>query len=318
MALGHLIIGNGIVAQYTALKLHQLGFSVRVVGEGVPFERFLLLHESGYRALEQVLPQVPAYPLQGIKAYWKGTIRWERPFYRWNLRLGTISYHRLWHLLAEELQQHRIPVLPHRIARIDEHQGQALTEDGQVLSANKIYLTVPHPEFVQRHPPVWSYVHPKDLWMGWVNQAGRHQWAYQWQNTEGYALLIPMHDRYVYVATDAAVARQLSQKCYVPVPQKWLPLKLRSHWYWQRQFDKIILVGDAARRMHPHTGLGLNDALRQLTHLPRYPTLSDRLRDLTLLLGGIILEACWGRKSWCIPWTYRMFALPALRQWFWA
>ncbi len=312
----NIVIGNGIVGQFLALKLYSLGKQVTLVGKGVPFERFLLIHECGFRALESIVEQIPVFHLNGIKAFWEGNIRWTLPFDQWRLRLGTITYHHLWKILQEELQTRNIPIIESHVIRLYEQTGTIVLENNQVIKGNNISLTVPLNEFTNRHKPTLTYRHSKPLYMGWTEMPAHHHWAYQWQSKLGYSLLIPMREKYVFVTTDPENANELSQICEIPLPNSWIKLPLQSHWYLKRQYGKVTLVGDAARRMHPHTGLGLNDTLRQISK--KQISFTHKLKDFSLFIGGIFLENCWGRRKWCLPITYKMFSMKLIRNWFWA
>ncbi len=285
-----IITGRGALALFAARKARQVGFSPLIVGTGRPFERFLLLHENALRALENVLGMAPGHPLRGVRVLDAGLREVRRlDFQRAGLRLHAMRYSALLALLEEG---DTADIVEAGMDCIDP-AGRVVLTDGRELSAPMVVNTVaglaPRRRLRVRHR--------KTFRMGFIDRAPDDTWAVQINDAGTYAIIIPFGDDAAVVSSGNAAPLQGLLGASAD-GLAFRQLRLESWCGWRIRQGRILHVGEALRRVHPHTAQGLNRALDTVATIFDGGSLwRERMHDCLIWAGGILLDGIWGGPS---------------------
>jgi 2-polyprenyl-6-methoxyphenol hydroxylase-like FAD-dependent oxidoreductase len=284
-----IIVGRGAVALFAARKARQKGLSVLVAGTGEPAERFLLLHENALRVLEAAYGAAPGHPLRGVRVL-DARLRPVRDihFARHGLRLHAM---RLSALLAIMRERHDAESLDARVVALDGG-GLVTLEDGRRLKARHMVLNTAGGflrSWLRRR-------HAKAFRMGFIERPPERDWALQINDRGSYAVIVPFgEDAAVVSSGDEAPLRRLLESGGLAKMPALSPVALETWCALRRRQGRIVHVGEAARRVHPHTAQGLNRALDTVDALLEGRRMwPEILHDCLMWTGGLLLDALWG------------------------
>ncbi len=286
-----IITGRGPLALFAARRALLAGRMPLVVGTGRPFERFLLLHENALRVLERAYGAVPGHALQGVRVLDAALAE----IGRLRFREAGLRLHAMRHsaLMAWLEARHAAPLLKARIRQLDP-AGRVILEDGRVLAARRVVNTAaalaPRPALRVRHRKVFR--------MGFIDHVPDADWVVQINDAGTYAIVIPFGDDAAVVsAGDMAPLRRLLGG-NAPVDAAFTALELETWCGWRWRQGRIVHVGEAARRVHPHTAQGLNRALDAVdAFFAGRASWRERMHDCVVWAGGLLLDAIWGGPS---------------------
>ncbi len=288
-----IIAGRGALAMFAAQRARQAGLKPLVVGSGRPFERFLLLHENALRVLEAAFGTAPGHPLRGVRVLDRslGDIR-RLDFARRGLRLHAMRHSALLDWL-ERRSSSGVPVIDAEIATLSPN-GALTLRDGRTFRAGRMVLNTvaalaPRRRLRVRHRKVFR--------MGFITGPPEQDWVVQINDRSTYAILVPFGaDAAVVSSGDPAPLFDFLGMEKKDLPLATLKLETWCGWSWQQ--GRIVHVGEAVRRVHPHTAQGLNRALDAIDALfAGRSLLREKMHDCLVWAGGVLLDAIWGGPS---------------------
>ncbi len=282
-----IILGQGALALFAARKVLMKGEKALVIGEGVPFDRFLLLHENALRRLERVYGSAPGHPLTGVKVL----NRHLEPlkflsFADYGLRLHAMRYSAL---LEWMRPWHEAEAITARVASLDG-EGRVRLADGRTFSARKMVINT----IAAFNRPRLRFRHRKVFRMRFLQTDVAQDAVLQINDAGCYAAIVPFGDEAAVVSSgDETPLRALLGESVMKTPvmelhlETWCGLIMRQ--------GRVVHVGEAFRRVHPHTGQGLNRALDTIDALLEGRGLArERIYDCLMWAGGIALDLSWG------------------------
>ena len=283
-----LIVGNGALALFAAHKARQKGHSALIIGAGEPFERFLLLHENALRVLERNFGQAPGHALRGVRVLNRRLepLR-ELAFSARGLRLHAMRYSALLNFLRRQV---KADVLPARVSAISE-QGALQLPDGRCLLARLMVVNTAA-GFVR---PRLRWRHRKIFRMGFIHDPPEREWAVQINDAGTYAIIVPFGAEAAVVSSGDVwpLARYLKRDV---ADIGFEELKLETWCGWPMRQGRVVHVGEAIRRVHPHTAQGLNRALDAIDALfEGRGLMREQALDCLMWAGGVLLDAVWGK-----------------------
>ena len=295
-----IIIGAGALALYASRVARRKGFSVLRIGAGRPFERFLLLHENALRLLEKHYGTAPGHPLVGIKVLDKDL----KPlrtlsFAAHGLRLHGMRYTALHALLrrhdeAETLATRAAAVSPDATVRLEDGREHR----ARVMALNTAGgFTRPWPRFTHR----------KVFRMRFLRTDVCTDYVLQINDAGTYAAIVPVGGGEAAVVTsgDEAPARALVGEAMEAVQAQ--ELRLQTWCGWKLRQGRLFHIGEAARRVHPHTTQGLNRALDTIDAIFEGDgLLREKVYDCLMWAAGVGLDLSWGTSPFLRDVTYRL------------
>lgn len=283
-----IIVGNGALALFAAHKARQKGLTALMVGQGAPFERFLLLHENALRVLEGNFGEAPGHALRGLKALNRALAPVRRlDFARYGLRLHAMRHTALTDFLRARVETEALRA---RVAALDAARGVARLADGGELRARRMVVNTAA-GFVR---PRLRWRHRKVFRMGFIRNPPERDWAVQINDAGTYAVIVPFGAEAAVVSSGdmAPLARYLRQDL---ADIDFMELKLQTWCGLGMRQGKVVHVGEAIRRVHPHTAQGLNRGLDAIDALFEGKGLArERLHDCLMWAGGVLLDLTWG------------------------
>ena len=287
------ITGRGALALFAAHRSRQAGLRPLVIGRGRPFERFLLLHENALRVLEATFGTAPGHALQGVRVLDLSLAEIRRlDFARRGFRLHAMRYTALLDWLEAAVAP-EMPVIDAEIAAISP-EGLVTLKDGRRFRARRLVVNTvaalaPRRRLRVRHRKVFR--------MGFIADPPERDWAVQINDRGSYAIIVPFGaDAAVVSSGDAAPLKRLLGARWDGLSMAELHLETWCGWRWRQ--ERIVHVGEAVRRVHPHTAQGLNRALDALDALFAGGALKrEKVHDCLVWVGGVLLDAVWGGPS---------------------
>ena len=297
-----IVIGAGALALFAARRAQRAGLSVLRVGQGTPFERFLLLHENALRALEGNYGEAPGRPLRGIRVLDSGL----RPLHTLDLAARGLRLHGLrYSALLDFLHHHdKAQVLDTRVESLAP-EGAVRLADGHVLRAHEMVVNTA--VSLRRRRPWLHHAHAKAFHLGFVPAVVDAEHVVQVNDAGTYAIIVPIPGGESALACSgdiAPVERLFGCSLAAHIGP---PVKLASWCHGPMRRGRVVHVGEAQRRMHPHTGQGLNRALAVIDALFEGRGLRrEWWLDCTYVLGGLVLDAIWGHHPRLRDLTYAL------------
>ncbi len=282
------IVGRGALAVFASIEARRRGLEAVRVGTGLPFERFLLLHENALRILERTCGKAVGHPLKGIRVLDRHLrcLR-EVSFSRYGLRLHAMRYT---DLLAFLRELDDTPEVEGRVVAL-ERDGIVRLEDGRTFRARRMVVNTAGGFAGAAR---LRFRHRKVFRTGFVDHCPDPDRVVQINDAGTYAAIVPF-------GTEAAIAcsgdTEPLERLFGGDPglagfrdlrlETWCGTKLRQ--------GKVVHVGEALRRVHPHTGQGLNRALDTVDAIFAGDGLfRERLYDCLMWTGGVMLDLAWG------------------------
>ena len=295
----YIIVGSGALARFAAFKSAQKGFSTLRIGSGLPFDRFLILHENALRNFERNFGSTFGHPLHGLKVLDKKLKAYRNfDFRKYDTRLHSARYSKLLEYIASHDQAAHIEA---KVSEIHA-DGTLLSSDGQKFTARKAIINTAK-GFAK---PQFRFRHKKEFHMAFASLDFDREWVWQINDRGSYAAVVPFENEFALVYSGD------------PSPLFQLPgirgkeirfQRLRFETYYSSRYvqGKVFHCGEAIRRMHPHTGQGLNRGLDTLDAYFEGKKLGkEKGYDFALFLGGIMLDKSWGNNRSLIRASYRL------------
>ena len=283
-----IVVGRGALALFASRKAAARGMSVLRVGDGVPFERFLLLHENALRILEREYGAPWGHPLRGIRVL----DRELRPlrdldFAAYGMRLHAMRYS----ALLERLRGHdRAEEIEARVAGLGR-DGMVRLSDGRLLRGRRMVVNT---AAGLASGAALRFRHRKVFRMGFLPDFGEDDQVVQINDAGTYAAIVPFGGEAAVVCSGdmAPLERLLGGRM---AGLAFRELRLETWCGLSHRDGRVRHVGEAARRVHPHTGQGLNRALDTVDALfEGRGMLRERVYDCLMWAGGIVLDLSWG------------------------
>ena len=302
-----IVIGAGALALFAARRAQRAGLTALRVGTGTPFERFLLLHENALRALERNYGAAPGRPLRGIRVLNADL----RPLRTLDVAAHGLRLHGLrYSALLDFLHRHdEVEAFDARVESLAP-DGAVRLADGRLLRARR--LVVNTAVSLRRGRPWLHHEHAKPFRLGFVPAVVDAEHVVQINDAGTYAIIVPMPgggegESALACSGDLAPVERLFGRPLAA--HLGPPVKLVSWCHGGMRQGQVVHVGEAQRRMHPHTGQGLNRALDVIDAL----FADGGLRrawwlDCAYVLGGLVLDAIWGRHPRLRDLTYALAA----------
>ena len=281
------IVGRGALAVFASIAARRRGLETVRIGTGLPFERFLLLHENALRILERTCGEAAGHPLKGIHVLDRNLepVR-EMSFSRYGLRLHAMRYSALLAFLRERDDTSEVEG---RVVAL-EPDGVARLEDGQEFRARRMVVNTAA-GFTR---PRLRFRHRKVFRTGFMDHCPDPDRVVQINDAGTYAAIVPF-------GTEAAIAcsgdtapleRFLGGD---PGLSGFRELHLETWCGTRVREGRAFHVGEALRRVHPHTGQGLNRALDTVDAIFAGDGLiRERAYDCLMWVGGVMLDLSWG------------------------
>jgi len=283
----HIIVGSGALASFAAFKSEDKGFSTLRIGSGRPFDRFLILHENAIRNFERNFGSTFGHPLQGLKVLDSKLHTYHKfDFRKYGSRLHSARYSKLLAFIESHDKA------PHIEAEVSEIQadGTVLTTDGQKFMARKAVVNTVK-GFAK---PLFRFRHKKEFHMAFAPLDFDREWVWQINDRGSYAAVVPFENEFALVYSgDASPLYNLTG--IQDKDMHFQSLQFESYYSPRYVQGKVFHCGEAIRRMHPHTGQGLNRGLDTIDAWFEGRKLGkEKTYDLALYIGGILLEKSWG------------------------
>ena len=217
------------------------------------------------------------------------------------LRLHGMRYSALLDFLA---RRDEAEALEARVQDISP-EGAVRLEDGRVLRAGRMVVNTA--VSLRRARPWLHHAHAKAFRLGFVPAVVDAEHVVQVNDAGTYAIIVPMPGEESALACSGDIApverlfgRPLTERLGPPV-------RLASWCHGPMRWGRVVHVGEAQRRMHPHTGQGLNRALAVIDALFAGRGLRrEWWLDCAYVLGGLALDATWGRHPRLRDLTYTL------------
>ncbi len=281
------IVGSGALALFSSLKAHQKGYSCIRIGKGVPFERFLLLHENAVRVIQRNYGVAFGHPLKGLKVLDRNLKQLrEFSFEKYGIRLHSARYSHLYRFMEEHARGEEVEDW---VEYMDK-DGTVRTKSGREFRARRFVINTAK----GFKKPTFRFKHRKVFHMGFVNMDFDRKWVYQINDRGTYIAIVPFEEDFaiVYSGDPSPVEKLVGLN---PQDMSFMELKLETYYHPFYREGKIYHVGEAIRRVHPHTGQGLNRALDTIEAIFEGKNLlREEVYDLFMWLGGIGLDLSWG------------------------
>jgi len=186
------IVGRGALAVFASIEARRRGLEAVRIGTGLPFERFLLLHENALRILEHACGEAAGHPLKGIRVLDRNLepLR-EMSFSEYGLRLHAMRYSALLTFLRE---RDDTPEVEGRVVAL-EPDGVARLEDGREFRARRMVVNTAA-GFTR---PRLRFRHRKVFRTGFVGHCPDPDRVVQINDAGTYAAIVPF-------GTEAAIA----------------------------------------------------------------------------------------------------------------
>ncbi len=281
------IVGRGALAVFASIEARRRGLEAVRIGTGLPFERFLLLHENALRILERTCGGAVGHPLKGIRVLDRNLepLR-EMSFARHGLRLHAMRYT---DLLAFLRERDDTPEVEGRVVSL-EPDGVAKLEDGRVFRARRMVVNTAG-GFTG---PRLRFRHRKVFRTGFVDHCPDPDRVVQINDAGIYAAIVPFGTEAAIVCSGdtAPLERLLGGD---PGLSGFRELHLETWCGTGLRQGRVFHVGEALRRVHPHTGQGLNRALDTVDAIFAGDGLfRERVYDCLMWAGGVMLDLYWG------------------------
>ncbi len=182
-----IVIGAGALALFAARRAQRAGLTALRVGAGMPFERFLLLHENALRALERNYGEAPGRPLRGIRAL-DADLRPLRTLdlAARGLRLHGLRYSALLDFMAERDEAAAIEARAEWVSP----EGAVRLEDGRTLRAARMVVNTA--VSLRRRRPWLRHEHAKTFRLGFVPAVVDAEHVLQINDAGTYAIVVPI------------------------------------------------------------------------------------------------------------------------------
>ncbi len=293
------IVGQGALAVFASIEARRKGLDAVRIGTGQPFERFLLLHENALRILERVCGKAVGHPLKGIRVLDRDLrqIR-EVSFSRYGLRLHAMRYSSLLSFLRE---QDATSEIEGRVVAL-ERDGVASLEDGRKLLARRMVVNTAGGFATAR----LRFRHRKVFRTGFVNDCPDPDWVLQINDAGTYAAIVPF-GREAAIACSGDPAPLVRLLDGDPGLSGFRELHLETWCGTGLRQGRVFHVGEALRRVHPHTGQGLNRALDTVDAIFAGDGLfRERVYDCLMWAGGVMLDISWGTSPFLRDLSYTL------------
>ena len=292
------IVGKGALALFSSFKAHKKGLSSIRIGKGVPFERFLLLHENAVRVLERNYGTAFGHSLRGLKVLDRNLkMLREFDFQKYGIRLHSARYSHLYEFMkerapGEEMEDWVEEILP---------DGVVKTKSGKEFRAGRFVINTAK-GFTK---PLLKFRHRKVFHMGFINMDFDRQWVYQINDRGTYVAVVPFEEDFAIVYSgDPTPAENLLG--IDPKDMDFMKLELETYYSPFIKKGRVYHVGEAIRRVHPHTGQGLNRALDTIEAIfENKSLLKESTYDFFMWLGGVLLDLSWGSSPFLRDLSFR-------------
>ncbi len=281
------IVGRGALAIFASIVARRRGLDAVRVGTGLPFERFLLLHENALRILERTCGEVVGHPLKGIRVLDRGLdLLRDMSFSRYGLRLHAMRYSALLSFLRE---RDDTPEVEGRVVVL-EGDGLVRMEDGGAFRARRMVVNTA----AGFAAPRLRFRHRKVFRTGFVDHCPDPDRVVQINDAGTYAAIVPF-GRGAAIACSGDPAPLVRFLGGDPGLSDFRELHLETWCGTGMRQGRIFHVGEAMRRVHPHTGQGLNRALDTVDAIFAGDELfRERVYDCLMWAGGVMLDLSWG------------------------
>ncbi len=295
-----IIIGAGALALYAARVARRKGFDVLRIGAGRPFERFLLLHENALRLLEKHYGTAPGHPLRGLKVLdRKLNLLRELPFVARGYRLHGMRYSALHELF---LRHDEAETETKKAASLSP-DGVAWLEDGREYRARVMVLNT----VSQFTRPRLRFTHRKVFRMRFLRTDVATNEVLQINDAGAYAVVVPVGGGEAAVVTSGEESPARALLGDVLDAAQAHELHLETWCGWRVRRGRVFHVGEAARRVHPHTTQGLNRALDTIDAIFEGDgLLRERVYDCLMWAAGVGLDLSWGASPFLRDMTLRL------------
>ena len=295
----HIIVGSGALARFAAFKSEEKGYSTLRIGSGRPFDRFLILHENAIRNFERNFGSPFGHALHGLKVL-DSKLRPCRQFdfRKYGSRLHSARYSKLLEYIAAH------DAAEHIEAEVSgmHADGTLLTADGQKFTARKAIINTAK-GFAK---PRFRFRHKKEFHMAFASLDFDREWVWQINDRGSYAAVVPFENEFalVYSGDPSPLFRLTGIR---DRDIRFQSLQFETYYSSRYVQGKIFHCGEAIRRMHPHTGQGLNRGLDTIDSWFEGRNLGkEKVYDFALYLGGILLDKSWGNNRSLIRASYRL------------
>ncbi len=295
----HIIVGSGALARFAAFKSEQKGYSTLRIGSGLLFDRFLILHENALRNFERNFGSAFGHPLHGLKVL-DSNLRQFRTFdfRKYGTRLHSARYSKVLEYIASHDRA------PHMEATVSEihADGTLLSSDGEKFRAGKAIINTAK-GFAR---PQFQFRHKKEFHMAFASLDFDCEWVWQINDRGSYAAVVPFENEFalVYSGDPAPLFRLTGIRSN---EIRFQSLRFESYYSSRYVQGRVFHCGEAIRRMHPHTGQGLNRGLDTIDAYFEGKKLGkEKGYDFVFYLGGIILDKSWGNNRSLIRASYHL------------
>jgi len=293
------IVGRGALAVFASIAARRRGLEVLRIGTGLPFERFLLLHENALRILERTCGEAVGHPLKGIRVLDRNLepLR-EISFTRYGLRLHAMRYTDLLAFLRERDDTREVEG---RVVAL-EPDGVARLEDGREFRARRMVVNTAS-GFAR---PRLRFRHRKVFRTGFVDHCPDPDRVVQINDAGTYAAIVPFgRGAAIACSGDTAPLERLFGGD--PGLSDFRELRLETWCGTGVRRGRVFHVGEALRRVHPHTGQGLNRALDTVDAIFGNDGLfRERVYDCLMWVGGVMLDLSWGTSPFLRDLSYAL------------
>ncbi len=293
------IVGRGALAVFASIAARRRGLEALRVGTGLPFERFLLLHENALRILERTCGEAVGHPLKGIRVLDRNLepLR-EISFTRYGLRLHAMRYTDLLAFLRERDDTREVEG---RVVAL-EPDGVARLEDGREFRARRMVVNTAS-GFAR---PRLRFRHRKVFRTGFVDHCPDPDRVVQINDAGTYAAIVPFgRGAAIACSGDTAPLERLFGGD--PGLSDFRELRLETWCGTGVRRGRVFHVGEALRRVHPHTGQGLNRALDTVDAIFGNDGLfRERVYDCLMWAGGVMLDLSWGTSPFLRDLSYAL------------
>lgn len=297
------IVGKGALALFSSLKAHQKGLSSIRIGEGIPFERFLLLHENAVRVLEKNYGIAFGHPLRGLRVL-DGKLKQLREFSfeKYGIRLHSARYSHLYEFMQKHAHGDEAEDWVEYIGK----DGIVRTKSGKEFKVGKFVINTAK----GFRKPLLKFRHRKVFHMGFASLDFDRDWVYQINDRGTYIAIVPFEEDFaiVYSGDPSPMEKLVGLN---PQELNFMKLELETYYHPFYREGKIYHVGEAIRRVHPHTGQGLNRALDTIEAIFEGKSLlREEVYDFFMWLGGIGLDLSWGSSPFLRNLSYILLDNP--------
>ncbi len=295
-----IVLGNSVLS-IVAHRILASRFSTIRIGVSKPFmDRFIILTPKSERILTDLFGKLPTNSINYLKVMdEKGKIYDKIALDGFS----SIRYSTLLKLLREKLQEGYIE---EEVIHVHP-EGEVITRKKRFRASRMIVST-----FSTERRKKLLYKHAKTFFLDFWKDVIERDAIYQVNARGYYGIVVPLSEKESAIAYTYETSRVL-EKLFSFKPSLSNGFKVISYWSYPYRKGKVIYIGEAVRRFHPHTAQGLNRALYMLSKIEGIG-LVHAVSDFIMFVGGILLDNIWGRSMLLSRMMYALLKSGLLRR----